>query len=963
VTMTGTMVLAAQVGLFLGTALSFTSQGTLDLAELHSLQYSVEILDTPVEDITEDTEDKSVSPTMTMVNKDGQKYRCSLPQIPEPNSEDDDKDEYKDTDIAKLLRPLEDGPCLYKTKDWWTYEICYNRAVKQYHMENDKPVGAVLVLGVHSPGLDSWAETNKTYQPQWYTNGSKCDLTGRPRQTELRFVCNEAATQEMVGDIFEPQSCEYTIVVHTSRLCTVPWLRPVADPTPLPIVCNPLLSHTQMDKYKLYQERKKVAEDLAEKDRQAKKAVELASQMGAKHVDLIKPGTGRSLAGVLNSMGDNVADNLVSEINTLLDKAMAGDGGLKVVDLRGKNKDNTEEEEGEEEDKKDKVPKEKVLDEAKPKESSASDGNWDLIHHKHQPVKDPELQDLITERNSIWRKIHEAKKTVKKYTSQLHDTETFLRNEKTDTFESQEIIEKLQNQKQAIEVALIKAREAVADLEVDAKDFSHKIVSLQSKLARSESKHWNRKLSVLEDMMVKGSTDFSLILEEMAKDYKKYTHEPLISIDDYFKIAQKFIDQGSLNDERFKKLKKFMQFADGELLNIKYEEEEALEESESINKEINELSNNNLEMAAKFRDVVKDDVREKFSEILKEVSDELDLPEGDVDKDEAMAAMTETLDKLMNKLAGTGDKIHNARKQAANIKKITGDKGATDDILNLKRDNKKSVKKDLGERRADILPEDEDGGDEDDHEVDEKLKDTMKQLEDAETEVENLEKEILHLSNSPHIKQKGAEDVNSVETDADLKNVKVSLTNLSPGGEGLDDEQTNKIVKKLEGTIRDKLSKLGLDTGGRPIEVKLITTQIPEGLEEGIGGEGEDMQVQGMFFNMMTGNMQGYEDINNQRKVENNYKFTWKEDMVEDIEKKIDSLGRDANRLQEGQQEPEELVLTDNTIPFDFYEGGDERHRPSSFSTRMENSISSDKTNEDEILISGEEEEQNRDEL
>ena len=110
---------------------------------------------------------------MTMVNKDGQKYRCSLPQMPEPDSNAKDKNEAKETDIAKLLSHLEEGPCLYKTKDWWTYEICYNRAVKQYHMENDKPIGAVMVLGVHSPGLDSWDQSNKTYQPQWYTNGSK----------------------------------------------------------------------------------------------------------------------------------------------------------------------------------------------------------------------------------------------------------------------------------------------------------------------------------------------------------------------------------------------------------------------------------------------------------------------------------------------------------------------------------------------------------------------------------------------------------------------------------------------------------------------------------------------------------------------------------------------------------------------------------------------------------------------
>jgi hypothetical protein len=54
-----------------------------------------------------------------------------------------------------------------------------------------------------------------------------------------------------------------------------------------------------------------------------------------------------------------------------------------------------------------------------------------------------------------------------------------------------------------------------------------------------------------------------------------------------------------------------------------------------------------------------------------------------------------------------------------------------------------------------------------------------------------------------------------------------------------------------------------------------------------MGGEGEDMQVQGMFFNMMTGNMQGYDDIYSQGKVENSYKFSWNDD----IDKKIDGFG------------------------------------------------------------------------
>ena len=46
------------------------------------------------------------------------------------------------------------------------------------------------------------------------------------------------------------------VVVHTSRLCAVPWLRPVLEPTPLPIVCRPLLSEQQMEQYNRYIERR-----------------------------------------------------------------------------------------------------------------------------------------------------------------------------------------------------------------------------------------------------------------------------------------------------------------------------------------------------------------------------------------------------------------------------------------------------------------------------------------------------------------------------------------------------------------------------------------------------------------------------------------------------------------------------------------------------------------------------------
>ena len=66
-----------------------------------------------------------------------------------PARTEDDGGQDATPDVKALLQPLEEAHCIFKTKDWWTYEICYNRQIKQYHVENDRPVGAVMVLGVH----------------------------------------------------------------------------------------------------------------------------------------------------------------------------------------------------------------------------------------------------------------------------------------------------------------------------------------------------------------------------------------------------------------------------------------------------------------------------------------------------------------------------------------------------------------------------------------------------------------------------------------------------------------------------------------------------------------------------------------------------------------------------------------------------------------------------------------------
>ena len=174
----------------------------------------------------------------------------------------------------------------------------------------------------------------------------------------------------------------------------------------------------------------------------------------------------------------------------------------------------------------------------------------------------------------------------------------------------------------------------------------------------------------------------------------------------------------------------------------------------------------------------------------------------------------------MNKLSGAGEKLEKVQKTVDNLKKISADKEATDEMLSLKRDNKKSVKKDLRQKEEDEddgieiddeakefdeyfdMDYDEEDKDDIDEFSDEIYDETVKVLKNAEAEVAQLEKEVQQMK--------------------DVDNVKVSVTNMNPGAET--DEDTAKVVQKLEDTIKDKLFSLGLDTGGRPIEVKLITT-------------------------------------------------------------------------------------------------------------------------------------------
>ncbi|KAJ7999144.1 hypothetical protein DPEC_G00212350 [Dallia pectoralis] len=226
----------------------------LNLEELNEMKYGIQILPDPVIMGQANTEE-----VMLVSSKYKQMYECRLPaqavRFHQDPSSESDSEGYTGPDVPDLLQPMDTAPCLVKTKDWWTYEFCYGQHIRQYHLEDTDIKGTVLFLGYYESEFDWNNETAKAskqhklkrYHSQSYVNGSRCDLNGSPRETEVRFVCEEG-TADYVARVDEPQSCRYVLTVHTTRTCQHPFLRPPSTAKPQGIVCQPALSaHQYMD--------------------------------------------------------------------------------------------------------------------------------------------------------------------------------------------------------------------------------------------------------------------------------------------------------------------------------------------------------------------------------------------------------------------------------------------------------------------------------------------------------------------------------------------------------------------------------------------------------------------------------------------------------------------------------------------------------------------------------------------
>jgi hypothetical protein len=165
--------------------------------------------------------------------------------------------------ISKLLGP-ECHHAKQSDSEWWGYEFCPGKWVRQYHVENGAVIAEhVLGLGPDalladalSTRLVAFASGPQTMQQrlagrprptatgQWefhtgdgatgpyyetaYRDGDVCDVSGRPREVEVRILCAADPGQDLTFALREKATCLYLLLLRSTVACGWPEMRAAA---------------------------------------------------------------------------------------------------------------------------------------------------------------------------------------------------------------------------------------------------------------------------------------------------------------------------------------------------------------------------------------------------------------------------------------------------------------------------------------------------------------------------------------------------------------------------------------------------------------------------------------------------------------------------------------------------------------------------------------------------------------
>jgi hypothetical protein len=166
-------------------------------------------------------------PELFMIT-DTQKKQFICTISPGETLRDESKDKLtkrsKDLSPRQLLEKLH-STCLYHVSGWWTYELCHEKYIKQHHEASKELRPEAYYLGYFNPSVTELQEKapsyygESLYYGQFYTDGSVCETSSKPREAEVRYFC-ETNKVDHIDTVKEIGNCRYIIDVRTPRLCS-----------------------------------------------------------------------------------------------------------------------------------------------------------------------------------------------------------------------------------------------------------------------------------------------------------------------------------------------------------------------------------------------------------------------------------------------------------------------------------------------------------------------------------------------------------------------------------------------------------------------------------------------------------------------------------------------------------------------------------------------------------------------
>ncbi|KAK8847521.1 hypothetical protein IAR55_005379 [Kwoniella newhampshirensis] len=99
-----------------------------------------------------------------------------------------------------------------------------------------------------TPAVSFGLDASSRYLVQKWSDGTRCDKTGRPREVEVQVHCS-MTTGDMIYMVKELAICQYVVIIHSPHLCGLPGFKAEhAQVEMAPIKCRQVISDEDFDK-------------------------------------------------------------------------------------------------------------------------------------------------------------------------------------------------------------------------------------------------------------------------------------------------------------------------------------------------------------------------------------------------------------------------------------------------------------------------------------------------------------------------------------------------------------------------------------------------------------------------------------------------------------------------------------------------------------------------------------------